>query len=78
MYWPGLYQDIDNMFFPCAICEKCRSANIKEPLIPYSVPKYTFENIGIDILQFAGKNYLVLVDYFSKWIELVKIISKVK
>lgn len=26
--------------------------------------------VGIDIAEYAGNNFLILVDYFSKWLEV--------
>ena len=68
-YWPGTSNDIEQLVSKCQICEKFRKQNSKEPLIPHTIPKKPFEKIAIDILQFANQNYLV-IDYYSKWIEL--------
>jgi hypothetical protein len=43
-------------------------SNKKEPIIQHDIPPRTFEKVGCDILEFNGKSYLVLMDYFSKWI----------
>ena len=40
----------------------------KEPLLPYPIPDYSFQCIGVDIFHIAGKNYMLVVDYLSKWL----------
>lgn len=75
-YWPNLPSDITNYIRSCRICEKYSPANHKEPLMPHSVPKLRFNKVAVDIVEFAGKNYLVLIDHFSHWLELVSLKDK--
>lgn len=75
VYWPNINADIENIVNKCSICEKYRNCNVKEPLEPHSVPELPFEKVGIDILESQGKPYLVLVDYYSKWLELIQLKS---
>lgn len=72
-YWPGLNNEIENHILRCRICEKYRSSNIKEPLIPHPVPELPFQKIAIDILTYKGVDYLALIDYYSKWLEISKL-----
>lgn len=68
-YWPGMANDIEQIVSNCQICEKFRNKNPKEPLMPHEIPNKPFAKIALDILQFGNQNYLVVVDYYSKWIE---------
>lgn len=76
LYWPGMSRDIEIMVSKCEVCEKFGKANTKEPLIPHSIPSRPFEKIGIDILEFRNVNYLIIMDYYSKWLEIEKLSSK--
>ncbi|KAK9717576.1 Integrase core domain [Popillia japonica] len=49
---------------------------MKEPLIPHERPNIPFAKIGSDVLEYRCKSYLVVVDYYSNWIELVPMESK--
>ncbi|XP_046407531.1 uncharacterized protein K02A2.6-like [Ischnura elegans] len=71
LYWPNINRDIAQYVKQCSVCEKFRSANIKEPMIGHEIPEFPFEKIGMDLMNFAGKTYLVVIDYFSNWIELL-------
>ncbi|GBL76248.1 Transposon Ty3-G Gag-Pol polyprotein [Araneus ventricosus] len=76
MYWPGINRDIETIVSHCEICEKFRRSNTKEPLQPHSVPDRPFEKIGVDIMEFGNLNYLVVMDYYSKWIEVSELVNK--
>ena len=47
----------------------------KEPLIPTDLPDYLWLKIGTDIFVMNGANYLVAVDYFSRYFETIKLKS---
>ena len=68
LYWPSMAQSIENLISSCELCNKFAKSNMKEPIIQHEIPPRAFEKVGCDVLEFCGKNYLVLVDYFSKWI----------
>jgi len=40
-------------------------------MIPYSILTNRFEKVAMDIMTWCGQNYLVLVDYYSKYPELL-------
>ena len=76
MYWPGMCKDIDETVAKCATCNKYQRSNQKEPLKSHPIPPRPWAKVGSDILEFGGKSYLVLVDYFSKWPEVSKLEQK--
>nr|XP_022905322.1 uncharacterized protein K02A2.6-like isoform X1 [Onthophagus taurus]XP_022905323.1 uncharacterized protein K02A2.6-like isoform X1 [Onthophagus taurus]XP_022905324.1 uncharacterized protein K02A2.6-like isoform X1 [Onthophagus taurus]XP_022905325.1 uncharacterized protein K02A2.6-like isoform X1 [Onthophagus taurus] len=59
-----------------AVCEKYRYANMREPLIPHEIPNLPFQKIGSDILQYGKKSFLVMIDYLTKWLEIIPLNSK--
>ena len=62
--------DIEEVVGRCAVCQKYRSANQKEPLIHHSVPALRWQQVALDIMSHKGKDYLVAVDYLSKFPEI--------
>lgn len=76
IYWPSISKDIEEVILKCAICEKYSNSNTKEPLINHEIPKLPFEKIASDIFQFKKENYLVIQDYYSKWLEIIKLKNK--
>ena len=56
--------------------EKHSNRDQKEPMIPHEIPNRPWEKLGVDYFTFAGKDYLLVVDYFSKYPEVVLMNSK--
>ncbi|KAL4083841.1 hypothetical protein QTP88_029157 [Uroleucon formosanum] len=75
-YWKGLDKDIEEYIGNCAVCNKFRSENTKDPMICQEVPNLPFEKVACDILDYGKDTYLVLVDYYSGWLELNYLSSK--
>ncbi|KAK3924201.1 hypothetical protein KUF71_002472 [Frankliniella fusca] len=76
LYWPGMSNDITNFIKECRACERHSANNYREPLIPHEIPSLRFQKVGVDILNFDSKDYLVLEDYLSKWLEVKPLPSK--
>ena len=72
VYWRGISSDIDNMIDKCAVCLSQRNLAPKETLINHEVPDRPFQKVGADILTIAGVDYQLIIDYFSKWVEICK------
>jgi hypothetical protein len=72
LYWPGMSQQIEDYVARCEVCEKFQRSNAKEPMVCREIPKRPFERVAADYLEFQGLNYLVVVDSYSHWMELVK------
>ena len=76
MYWPNIYDDIVDFVAGCAVCATFRKQNQSEPLMPHPVPKRPWSKLGTDIFHFGKHDYLVVVDYLSKYPEVVRLPSK--
>ncbi|XP_062619975.1 uncharacterized protein K02A2.6-like [Saccostrea cucullata] len=73
MYWPGMSKDIEKIVSQFEVCAQHSTSNPKEPLIPLEVPDRPWANISADIFEFENQQYLVSVDHYSKWPEVVKL-----
>ena len=51
------------------------SPQAKEPLIPIQPAKRPWQRIGADLFQHEDQNFLIIVDYFSNYPEVVKLSS---
>lgn len=69
-YWPNMSTDIQKFISKCSVCLKYSRNNVKEPMIPHDRPNLPFNKIASDIFTYGGSDYLVVVDYFSNWIEM--------
>lgn len=70
LYWPGMSNDIENLVTNCEACAKYQRLNRKEPLKPWQVPEAPWQVLGTDLLYLNGNDYLLIIDYFSKYVEL--------
>ncbi|XP_060873973.1 uncharacterized protein K02A2.6-like [Metopolophium dirhodum] len=73
LYWVGMNKDIEGVVNKCQICLKYRKTNTKEPLECSEVPDKPWQVVDTDLFYFQGKNYVFIVDYFSKFVEFVMI-----
>ena len=69
LYWPLIGVDIEEGVCRCAVRQKYRATDQKEPLIPHSVPALRWQQVALDSMTHKGKDYLVAVDYLSKFPE---------
>ena len=48
----------------------------REPLISHGIPQRPWSKLGMDIFTFNGKGYLLIVDYYSKYLEVSHLATK--
>jgi transposase InsO family protein len=74
VWWPGISQHIKDMIHQCPECLK-EATNNKEPLITTPLPKRPWQRVASDLFYYDGKNYLIVIDYFSRYPEVVQLTS---
>ena len=70
VWWPGISAEIKDLVASCAKCIEKQPAQRHEPLNPSEPPKYAFQRVGTDLFHHDNHEYLVLVDYYSRYIEI--------
>lgn len=70
VYWPGMNNDIFNLVSSCEICLKHSNSNPKMELMPHEIISIPWYKVGSDIFEYKKKKYILVVDYFSKFIEV--------
>ena len=71
VWWPGLGRDLKDMIDNCRVCREHRPAQRKEPLKPTPLPDRPWQKLGADLCTVDSKDYLVVVDYYSRWLEVL-------
>ena len=51
----------------CELCNKYQQAQPRLPAMQPDLPTRPWEKLGSDIFQFNGANYLIIVDYYSRF-----------
>ena len=72
-YWPRIDNDIEVMISHCAICQRHRFSNQKEPLMSHKIPELPWECVGTDLFMWNNEQYLIVVDYYSRFFEFEKL-----
>ncbi|XP_064485936.1 uncharacterized protein K02A2.6-like [Ornithodoros turicata] len=70
VWWPGLDKDLESTVRSCKICQSVLPAQTVGPLRPWSYPTRVWQRVHVDYALKDGVNLLVLVDAYSKWVEV--------
>ena len=72
-WWPGLDADIVKLAADCEMCQRNAPMPVQEPVHHWAYPNAAFERIHLDYAEFNSLYYLVLVDAYSKWIDVFEL-----
>ena len=70
LFWPGMSAQITETVSICETCTKHQKHNTREPLLPHKTPGRPWETVCSDLCELHGRTYLILVDYYSGFIEI--------
>lgn len=72
-WWPGLDREIEEMVNSCTTCRENRQNPPKVESIPWKKAEKPFERVHIDYCGPVGnENYLIIIDAYSKWLEVCR------
>ncbi|UYV77733.1 K02A2.6-like [Cordylochernes scorpioides] len=72
VWWPGISEEIAETVRKCSVCIQ-EAVSRHEPLIPTKFPTRPWQRIGMDLFKFENKWYLVVIDYYSRFPEMVQL-----
>lgn len=72
VWWPGISAQIGQIVERCELCQKHRTQNC-EPLLPTPVPDRPWQKVGMDLFEWSNKHYLLIIDFFSRYIEIAEL-----
>lgn len=75
-YWPHMSKDIENFIINCKTCQLNQRANQKETLVSHPLPTRPWQYLFSDFFSWHNKNYLLVVDSFSNWVEVTETKTK--
>ncbi|KAL5470941.1 hypothetical protein EMCRGX_G029003 [Ephydatia muelleri] len=71
VWWPHIDDDVETYVKKCKACQQNRPHEHETLLFSWNVPTEPWQRIHIDYAgPFEGSSWLVVVDAFSKWIEI--------
>ena len=74
VWWPGISRELTDMVTYCGVCAREASLR-KEPMMASPLPDYPWQVVGSDLFTLKNTQYLLVVDYFSRYPEIVKLSS---
>ena len=69
VWWPGLSQHNRQLVVKCVTCSQHRAEH-REPLLTTLVQERPWQRVGTDLFFWEKQTYLLVVDYFSGYIEV--------
>jgi len=67
VHWPNISRDIEVLVKDCMACQERQPKQRQEPLMPHDVPSAPWTKLATDIFTINKEDYLVVVDYHSKF-----------
>ena len=74
VWWPGVTKQIAQYVQQCSVCAQ-EDKHKKQPLLYTSLPDYPWQVVGTDLFELNSKHYLLIVDYFSRYPEIIQMSS---
>lgn len=79
VFWPGFSEDIRRVCSECNTCKKFSAEMMKMPMQSTEVASYPGEILSMDIFDLVldgqRKQYLVIVDHYSDYFEIKRLIN---
>ena len=75
LWWPCLDKQIEEKVSACIACGQARNMLSTAPLHVWKWPSGVLQRIHIDFAESKGKTFLVLIDAYSKWLEVFQMHS---
>ena len=76
VFWPGMNKHIEDIVSCCEKCLKYQSKQTKEPMQTREIPILPWQIVTSGVLEHKNQNYLVVIDYYSKYIEAIRLNGK--
>lgn len=70
VYWPNINKEVMDVVKNCPTCLTFQNANSKEKMTNREIPNRPWQIVAADLFHFNGKEYLLIVDLFSKYPEI--------
>ena len=70
IWWPGIDGDIERLVAGCNTCQQQANRPAKEMTHPWAYPAAAFDRVHLDYAEFNNAFYLVLVDAYSKYLDV--------
>ena len=74
MWWPVVSSQLEQFIKQCPTCVKL-TPPAREPMLSSVLPKYPRQKVATDLFELNKQSYLLVVDYYSRFLEVIKLSS---
>ena len=72
IWWSGISKHLEEKVKNCLECSKNQMQRA-EPMMPTPLPELPWKKVGTDFFQWKKSHYLLIVDYYSRYIDISKL-----
>lgn len=72
VWWPGMSAQLTELVSNCRECRKLSTPQVL-PLLPTELPELPWQKVAMDLFEWKKRTYLLVVDYFSRYIEIARL-----
>lgn len=73
VYWRGISNDIKRVVESCQLCQEHQKKQRHEPLMPTPLPGRPWEKVGVDLFENLKFHFVLVTDYYSRYIEILRL-----
>ena len=73
LFWPRMGTELKEYISKCDVCLAHRASPGKEPILQHVIPERPWAKVGVDLCELNGRTLLVIVDYFSNFLEVDRV-----
>lgn len=72
-WWPGIDKDVEDLIKSCSVCRTNQKNPPKVEAMPWPKSERPLQRVHIDYCgPIRGDNYFVLIDTYTKWLEVIR------
>ena len=76
VWWPKLDEEIEQTARDCSTCQQSQNCPVQVPMHPWQWSSKPWDRVHVDHFgPFRGHIFLILVDSYSKWVEVAPVSS---
>lgn len=70
VWWPKMDDDLESLVKKCSVCQSVQKSAECVPLQPWPLASNIWERVHMDFADVEGTSLLIMVDTYSKWVEV--------
>jgi len=73
VFCPGMNSEIKALVKRCSTCAEFQARNASQPIQSHKIPTFPWSKVATDLFTLSEKNYIMVVDYFSDFVEVTEL-----